>query len=183
MNQSAKSNGDSAHDAGTGDDPTPKIVDKSSTYHAPEEAAELLRSDAGDLTATTVTMDRSGAETIIADRVTMDRSGTRKLEAKSAHFENSGAVVMSAENAVFHGGAAIAVKTNDVRISDSHVAALRASEKTTIEGNVFTAIYAGPADEKIKPLLTTAGAASFGAGFAVTLLLIGRTLRRLTQRG
>ena len=92
MSQPMTANGNGAHDAENEQDPTPTFVGKEAANHTPEEAAELLRSDAGDITATTVTMDRSGAETIIADRVTMDRSGARKLDAKSAHLENSGAV-------------------------------------------------------------------------------------------
>ena len=175
-------NENGAHAAAAEHDPTPTRVDKTNTYHTPEEAAELLRSDAGDVSATSVSMDRSGAESVTADRVSMDHSGARKLEAKSAHFENSGAVFMTAEKAVFHGGAAVFVKTNDARIVNSHVIALKAAKTTTIEGNVNAVLYAGPADAKIKPLFTTASAAAFGAGLAATVLVLGRILRSLAHR-
>lgn len=171
------------NDAGAASEPVPEAVDKSSAYHAPVAAPELLRSDAGDVKAGNVTMDRSGADTITADRISMDRSGARKLEAKSAHLENSGAVLLSAENAVFYGGAAIAVKTNQAKIVHSNFVALKAAEQTTIEGEVNALLYAGPADEKIKPVFNRASGAAFGAGFAVTLLVLGRLLRRLVGRG
>jgi hypothetical protein len=183
MNHPMTAGGNGAHDAETDPDPTPVFVDKTTAQHAPQEAAELLRSDAGDLTAQTVTMDRSGAEAITADRVSMDRSGARKLDAKSAHLENSGAVFMDAENAVFYGGAAVFVKTNDAKIVRSSFVALKVAGETTIEGEVKAVIYAGPADEKIKPLFTIQGAAAFGAGFAAALLLFGRMLRRFAHRG
>ena len=183
MSRTMTATGNGAHDAEAEHDQTPIVVEKENTSHAPKEAAELLRSDAGDLTAETVTMDRSGAETIKADRVTMDRSGARKLEAKSAHLENSGAVRMTAENAVFYGGAAVLVQADQIRIVDSNFVAIKAAEQTTIDGNVKTVIYAGPADEKIKPVFTVASAVSFGAGFAVTLMVFGRVMRRLVRRG
>jgi hypothetical protein len=171
--------GNGAHDAEPEQDPTPAFVDKTTAQHAPQEAAELLRSDAGDLNAQTVTMDRSGAEAITADRVSMDRSGARKLDAKSAHLENSGAVFMDAENVVLYGGAAVFVKTNDAKIVRGSIVALRAAGNTAIEGDVKTVVYAGPADEKIKPVFTVRSAAAFGAGFAAVLLVLGRVLRRL----
>jgi hypothetical protein len=182
MSQSMPAGGNGARDAEPDLEPTPAFVDKTVAQHAPQEAAELLRSDAGDLNAKTVTMDRSGAEAITADRVTMDRSGARTLDAKSAHLENSGAVFMDAENAVFYGGAAVFVKTNDAKIVRSSIIALRATENTTIEGEVKAVIYAGPADAKIKPLFTIPGAAAFGAGFAAMLLVFGRMLNRLGHR-
>lgn len=161
----------------------PETVDKTTAYRAPIEASELLRADAGDVKAEAVNMDRSGAETITAERVSMDRSGTRTLDAKSAHLENSGAVLLKAENAVFHGGAAVAVRAVNAKIVRSNFVALNVAEKTTIEGEVNALLYAGPADEKVKPVFTASGAAAFGAAFAAVLLVLGRVARRMIGGG
>ena len=69
----------------------PQFVTKETAYKSASEATELIRADAGDVTATTVSMDRSGAERITADRVTMERSGARTIDAKSVQMDRSGA--------------------------------------------------------------------------------------------
>ena len=180
MSETSAANGNLSGDV---NEAPPETVDKTTAYRKPVEASELLRADAGDVKAEAVNMDRSGAETITAERVSMDRSGTRTLDAKSAHLENSGAVLLKAENAVFYGGAAVAVSAVNAKIVRSNFVALNVAEKTTIEGEVNALLYAGPADEKVKPVFTPSSAATFGAAFAAALLVLGRLLRRAVVGG
>src|SRR5262249_17501511 len=86
---------------------SPEFVAKSDTTKSPIEANELLRADAGDVRATTVSMDRSGAESVTAERVTMERSGAKTLEARSAQLVNSGVAILKSEQAVLQGGSAV----------------------------------------------------------------------------
>ena len=144
----------------------------------PTVATEILRAEAGDVDATMVSMDRAGAEQVTAERVVMTNSGARTVEARSAQVDRSGILAVRSDKAVFSNSTAIAIATEEARIVRSRVFALKA-DRATIEAGAKIAIYAGPADENMRPLLDVRGAAAFGAGLGVVLLLLGSLLRRV----
>ena len=92
----------------------------------PTVATELLRAEAGDVQATTVTMDRAGAEQVTAERVVMTNSGARTVEARSAQVDRSGILAVRSEKAVFSNSTAIAIATEEARIVRSRVLMLKA---------------------------------------------------------
>jgi hypothetical protein len=153
-------------------------VGKTSTSKTATEADELLRSDAGDIQATTVTMDRSGADQISAQRVTMDHSGAKSLETRSAQLTDSGVVVLKSEQAVLQGSSAVVVAAAEVRMVKSRAVAIFAG-KMTVEGDVKTLIHFGPSEGGIRPMFDAPGALGFGAAFGVVVLLAGRLLKSL----
>jgi hypothetical protein len=143
-------------------------------------ATEILRAEAGDVHATTVTMDRAGAEQVTAERIVMTNSGARSVEARSAQVDRSGILAVRSEKAVFSNSTAIAIATEEARIVRSRVVMLKA-DRATIEAGTRVAIYAGPADEKMRPLADVRGAAAFGAGLGAVVLLLGPLLRRVLR--
>lgn len=159
----------------------PTIVDKSNAYRATGEAVELLRSDAGDVSATTVTMDRSGAEHITAERVTLNRAGAKSIEAKSAQLDRSGVLNLKSDHTVLQASSAIAINTRESRLVKSKILFYR-SDSTVVEGELKTLVHVGEACGDVKPMLDGAGALKFGAAFAAVLLIGGRLLRRLAGR-
>jgi hypothetical protein len=158
----------------------PQTVAKDAAYRATQEAAELLRSDAGDVTATTVSMDRSGAEQISAERVTMNRSGAKSIETKSAQLERSGVLNLTSENVVLHNSSATSISTKEARVVKSNIAIFR-SERTTVEGELRSLLHIGHACDNVKPVFDAQGAARFGAAFAAVLLIGGRVLRLIRR--
>lgn len=158
----------------------PIRIDRESATHAPREAAELLRSDAGDVSAERVAMDQSGAERITAERVTLTNSGARRIETKSAQLDRSGVVLLKSDNAVIHAGSAVVVHTQQARIVDGRVLVL-AGDVTSAEGIVRTLIHIGKRGDQKTVAIGGESALRFGAagaGFAATLLIGGRLLRR-----
>jgi hypothetical protein len=158
----------------------PEFVAKSDTTKSAAEANELLRADAGDVKATTVSMDRSGAESITAERVTMDHSGAKSLEAKSAQLTNSGAAFLKAERAVIQNGSAVFVSANEARLVKSSAVAVFAGNLTA-EGDLKTLLHVGPSEGCIRPVFDAKSAVGLGAGFGLVVLVLGRLLRRLTS--
>jgi hypothetical protein len=157
---------------------TSEVMVSAGPENRPTVATEILRAEAGDVAATTVAMDRAGAEQVTAERVVMTNSGARTVEARSAQVDRSGILAVHSEKAVFSNSTAIAIATEEARIVRSRVFALKA-DRATIEAGAKVAIYAGPADENIRPLVDVRGAAAFGAGLGVVLLLLGSLLRRI----
>jgi hypothetical protein len=155
-----------------------EIIVSAGPENRPTLATEILRAEAGDVDATTVSMDRAGAEQVTAERVVMTNSGARTVEARSAQIDRSGILTVRSDKAVFSNSTAIAISTDEARIVRSRVFALKAN-RATIESGAKVAIYAGPADENIRPLADVRGAAAFGAGLGVVLLLLGSLLRRV----
>jgi hypothetical protein len=155
-----------------------EIVVSAGSENHPTLATEILRAEAGDVHATTVAMDRAGAEQVTAERVVMTNSGARTVEARSAQVDRSGILAVRSDKAVFSNSTAIAIATDEARIVRSRVFALK-TDRATIESGAKIAIYAGPADEQIRPLADVRGAAAFGAGLGVVLLLLGSLLRRV----
>ena len=87
---------------------------------------------------------------------------------------------MRSDKAVFSNSTAIAIATEEARIVRSRVLMLKA-DRATIEAGTKIAVYAGPADEKVQPLVDARGAAAFGAGLGVVLLFLGSLLRRVVR--
>lgn len=153
---------------------------KERATNQPVPASELLRSDAGDVEATTITMDRSGAEQVTAERVVMTKSGARTVEARSAQLDDSGAMTIQAEQVVLQSSSAMAVIAEDARIVNSKVGLVSAGTATFEPGSrVF--LFAGTTEGEVRPVMDVAAAAAFGAGLGFVLLLIGRLFRRVTS--
>ncbi|MDQ3513591.1 MAG: hypothetical protein M3462_08000 [Chloroflexota bacterium] len=165
-------------DAGAVSAELPETVVKASATKTPTLAREVLASDAGDVRATTVSMERSGADSVTAERVIMSRSGTQRLDARSAQLDRSGVVRAQVEHMVMHAGSAVVVVATEARLVKTK-AILVVSRSTTLEDSTRVLVHIGPETTCTTPLLGTKGAASFGAAFAVVLFL----LRTLTRRG
>jgi hypothetical protein len=155
-----------------------EIIVSAGPENRPTIATEILRAEAGDVDAAMVSMDRAGAEQVTAERVVMTNSGARTVDARSAQIDRSGILAVRSNKAVFSNSTAIAISTEEARIVRSRVFALKA-DRATIESGAKVAIYAGPADENIRPLADVRGAAAFGAGLGVVLLLLGSLSRRV----
>jgi hypothetical protein len=156
-----------------------EVVVSAGPENHPTVATEILRAEAGDVDAAMVSMDRAGAERVTAERVVMTNSGARTVEARSAQVDRSGILAVRSDKAVFSNSTAIAIATEEVRLVRSRVFALKA-DRATIESGAKVAIYAGPADENVRPLADVRGAAAFGAGLGMVLLL-GPLLRRVLR--
>lgn len=162
---------------------TPTTVEKSPPSKAPLHAAELLRTDAGRVEATTVTMERSGAEQISAERVTMTQSGAKHMDARSAQLDRSGVVSLQAERAVMHDGSAVGIAADEVRLVKSAAFAVIAGE-AHLESGARAFLVVGPTTGEGRPLIDGRGAAAFGAAFAVVVLVLRRLVRGvLAARG
>jgi hypothetical protein len=160
------------------DSVTSEVIVSAGPENRPTVATEILRAEAGDVHATTVMMDRAGAERVSAERVVMTNSGARTVEARSAQVDRSGILAVRSDKAVFSNSTAIAIATEEARIVRSRVLMLK-TDRAMIEAGAKVAIYAGPADENMRPLADIRGAAAFGAGLGAVLLLLGSLLRRV----
>ena len=157
-----------------------EVIVSAGPRNRPTVATEVLRAEAGDVQATTVTMDRAGAEQVTAERIVMTNSGARTVEARSAQVDRSGILAVRSDKAVFSNSTAIAIATEEARIVRSRVGMLK-TDRATIEAGAKVAIYAGPVSENVRPLADVRGAAAFGAGLGVVLLLLGPLLRRVLR--
>ena len=157
---------------------TSEVIVSAGPENRPTVATEMLRAEAGDVRAATVTMDCAGAEQVSAERVVMTNSGARTVEARSAQVERSGILAVRSDKAVFSNSTAITIATEEARIVRSRVFMLKA-DRATIEAGAQVAIYAGPPGENMRPLADVRGAAAFGAGLGAVLLLLGSLLRRV----
>jgi hypothetical protein len=149
--------------------------------HRPAVASELLQTDARNVQAQNVTMERAGAESIIAERLVMNNSGARTIEVKSAQVDRSGILSAKSEKAVFHDSTVVAVSVDEARIVRGNVLLMRA-ESVKVEGDAKIGILAGPACEAVRPLVSVQGAAAFGALFGLVVWVFGAIARR-TNRG
>jgi hypothetical protein len=89
--------------------------------------------------------------------------------------------VVKAEKSVFANSTAVGVISEETRIVRSPVLLLKTND-ATIEGEARIGVYAGPADAAIRPLVDARGAAAFGAGAGMIVLLLGGIVRRLIGR-
>jgi hypothetical protein len=172
------------------------VVKHGAERHA-GEAAELLRRDAGDVQADTVTMERSGAERVEGERVTMTSSGARSLSARSLQMENSGAVAATAERMVLQGSSAIIARADHLRAARSRMLFVGVGEMTaeqdvatgmlnagTVSASgdvraVFLASGEVSAEGDVQVTFDPMSAFALGAGIAAGLLVLGRLFRRL----
>jgi hypothetical protein len=168
--------------AGAGQSVASDVTINTGPSNQPTPATELLRAEVSDLTAEQVSMERAGAEQVTAERVVMTNSGARTVEARSAQIDRSGVLMARSDKAVFYNSTAVAVAAEEARIVRGKVLALKA-ERATIEGDARIAVYAGPLDEGVRPLVDARGAAALGAGLGAVLLVLGSLLRRLVRRG
>jgi len=157
-----------------------QVIVSAGPENHPTAATEILRAEAGDVHATTVTMDRAGAERVTAERIVMNNSGARTVEARSAQVDRSGILALRSDKAVFSNSTAIAIATEEARIVRSRVVMLKA-DQATIEAGTKVAIYAGPATDNMRPLADVRGAAAFGVGLGAVLLLLGPFVRRVLR--
>jgi hypothetical protein len=162
---------------GSGTAASDAIVD-AGPEHRPTMTTELLRAEAGDVRAESVSMERAGAERVTAERVVMTNSGARTVETRSAQVDRSGILTVKSEKAVFSNSSIVAAKAEQVRIGRSAVFALKA-DNATIEGDTRVAVYAGPANASIRPVVDIGGAAAFGAACGATFVILGAILRRI----
>jgi hypothetical protein len=156
----------------------PLMVAKDPAYQRQSEAPELIRTDAGDITAATVSMDRSGAEQITADRVSLQQSGAKSIQTKSAQLERSGVLALASDHSVLHNSSAIAVKTSEARIVKSRILFFR-SDTTRVEGELKSLIHIGQACDGVKPVFDGQGALRFGAALGFVLIVFGRLMRQV----
>ncbi|MGH2531153.1 MAG: hypothetical protein ACRDJW_02495 [Thermomicrobiales bacterium] len=157
-----------------------ETVAKEQTTKSPTAASELLYADAGDVEATTVTMERSGAETVTGQRVVMDHSDARHVDARSAQLDRSGVLSLKSERAVLHGGAAGVVAAGEARIVRSKVG-LIASGQTTVEGDLKALVHIGPVDGNVRTVLDPVSAVGAGAAFGVVVVIARWLARRLLR--
>ena len=157
-----------------------EVIVSAGPENRPTIATEILRAEAGDVHATTVTMERAGAERVTAERIVMTNSGARSVEARSAQVDRSGILAVRSDKAVFSNSTVIAIAAEEARIVRSRVLMLKA-DRATIEAGAKVAIYAGPAGENMRPLADVRGAAAFGVGLGAVLLLLGPFLRRVLR--
>lgn len=160
--------------------PPATYVGKSSTTKHATTASELLRADAGDVQATSVSFDRSGAEQVTADRVSMERSGAKSLQAKSAQLTESGVVTLSSDQAVLQGSSAVVITANKVRMVKSKAVVLIAGD-ISAEGDVRSVVHIGPVAGNARTLLDPVGAVIAGAVFGAVTILGNRLMKRLTD--
>ena len=172
--------GSPSGDLATTESVASEVIVSAGPENRPTIATEILRAEAGDVHATTVTMERAGAERVTAERVVMTNSGARSVEARSAQVDRSGILAVRSDKAVFSNSTAIAIATEEARIVRSRVLMLKA-DRATIEAGARIAIYAGPAGENMRPLADVRGAAAFGVGLGAVLLLLGPLLRRVLR--
>jgi hypothetical protein len=157
-----------------------EVIVSAGPENHPTIATEILRAEAGDVQATTVTLDHAGAEQVTAERIVMINSGARTVGARSAQVDRSGILTVRSDKAVFSNSTAIAIATEEARIVRSRVVMLKA-DRATIEAGAKVVIYAGPSSENMRPLADVRGAAAFGAGLGAVLLLLGPFLRRILR--
>lgn len=155
-----------------------EIIVDAGPEHRPTPATELLRGEATDVRAEHVNMEQSGAEKVTAERVVMTNSGARTVEARSAQVDRSGILVVNAEKSVFTNSTAVGVMSEETRIVRSPVFLLK-TNSAAIEGDARIAVYAGPPNDALRPVVDARGAAAFGAGVGLVLLVLGMMLRRL----
>ncbi len=168
-------------DAGGAEEGVSEFVTKTGPENQPALAKELLRTESGDVRANTVAMERAGAEQVHAQRVIMTNSGARSVDARSAQIDRSGVLAVKSEKAVFYNSSAIAVAAEHARIVRGRVFMLK-SDNATIEGDARIGIYAGPAVDGVRPLVDVRGAAAFGAGAGLVVLVAGNVLRRMLRK-
>jgi hypothetical protein len=145
------------------------------------EATELLHGDAGDISATTVTIEQSTAGTVSGERVTVSQSALKRLDAGSAQLSQSAALVVKSADTALAESAAGVVSGGQITVVNSTVGVAQ-GPLTVANGTARILVQIGAAEGSVKPVLDGQSALRLGAGFGLSLVVFSRLLRRLLGR-
>jgi hypothetical protein len=155
-------------------------IDKEPATNRPINASELLDGKAGDIDATTVSMERASARRITAERVTMDRSGAQRIETRSAQLDRSGALQLNSERAVLQNSSAWVVAAQEARLVKSKALAVVAG-RVEGDGETRSLLFIGQSSGDVKTVIGPAGAAGLGVGLGFVFVLIKALARRISR--
>lgn len=142
------------------------------------EAVELLHGDAGDVTATNVTIEQSSAGTVSGERVTVAQSALKRLDAGSAQLSQSAALILKSADTALAESAAGVVTSDQITLVNSTVG-IAQGPLTVANGTARILVHVGNAEGSVKPMLDGQGALRFGAGLGLSLVVFSRLLKRL----
>ena len=143
------------------------------------EAEELLHADAGDVSATRVSLEESTAKSITGDHVTMTQSAAKTISAQTATMTQSATMNLTSTDIALHQSSAGIVSGERVDIFDSMVGVVRGPVTVGEGASARVIVQVGPGDPSVRPMLSAQAALGLGAGFGATLVLLSRLLRRL----
>ena len=143
-----------------------------------EEVTELLHADAGDVSATRVSLEESTAKSIRAEYVTLNRSAVKSISADTLQMTQAAAFQVTSADTAMHDSSAALISADRVDVFDSVIGAVR-GPVTVNEGSTRIFLQVGPADPAARPMLNAQSAIGLGAGFGATIVLLSRLLRRL----
>jgi hypothetical protein len=142
------------------------------------ESAELLHGDAGDISAARVTLEQSTAKSVTGEQVTLRQSAVKSISTETATMTQSAALVLNSADTAVHESTAGLISGERVDVFDSVIGVVNGPINVT-EGSARVFIQIGPSDPSVKPVLDAQSALGLGAGFAASLLVLSRLLRRL----
>jgi hypothetical protein len=143
-----------------------------------EEVTELLHADAGDVSATRVSLEESTARSIKADHVTLNRSAVKDISAQTVQMTQAAGFQLKSSDTAMHDSSAAMITADRVDVFDSVIGAVR-GPVTIGEGSTRIFLQVGPADPAARPMLNAQSALGRGAGVGATIVLLTRQLRRL----
>jgi hypothetical protein len=142
------------------------------------EASELLHADVDSVTAERVSIEQSSAGAVSADHVAVNQSGVKSITASSATMTQSATLIFKGDDVAMHEGVVGVARAGRIDLIDS-TAGVVAGPVTIGEGSARILVHLGPANSEVKPVLDARSAMALGAGFASTLVILSRMLRRL----
>jgi 3D (Asp-Asp-Asp) domain-containing protein len=154
------------------------VMEPSSATGEFEEVSELLHADAGDVSATRVSLEESTAKSITAEHVTLNRSAVKSIAADTLQMTQAAAFQMTSADTAMHDSSAGMITADRVDVFDSVIGAVL-GPVTVGEGSTRIFLQVGPADPAARPVLNAQSALGLGAGFGATIVLLSRLLRRL----
>jgi hypothetical protein len=154
------------------------VMEPSATTGEFEEVTELLHADAGDVSATRVSLEESTAKSIKADHVTLNRSAVKDISAQTVQMTQAAAFQLTSGDTALHDSSAAVVSADRVDVFSSVVGVVRGPVNVG-EGSTRIFLHVGPADSAARPTLNAQAALGLGAGFGAALVLLSRLLRRL----
>jgi hypothetical protein len=161
-----------------------------------ETDAHLLDSGAARINALQVTMDRSGAEFVHSQKAFLTNSGAKQINGTSSKLIQSGVLQLQTETAEFHQSSAVITKAGRISVDQGSVVFATAENVALGKGSQASVIQSRElkadgdirafmlfskdvtAGGNVSSTLSTAGAAAFGATFAVVIALLMKVLRR-----
>ena len=142
------------------------------------EATELLHADAGDVSASRVTIEQSTAKSVTADHVEVNKSAVKGITAQTATMTQAASLTLRADDIALHESSVGVLTSDRIDLFDSVVGVAR-GPLTVNEGTSRVLVHIGPADATIKPVLDGQAALGLGAGFGISIVVLSRLLRRL----